>query len=36
MATEIVFGLGGYDPTEPDDNIIEVIQHPDEPQVDGN
>jgi hypothetical protein len=28
MAT-IVYGVGGYDPTKPNDNIIEEIDHPD-------
>jgi len=27
---EIVYGLGGYDETKPDNNIIEVIDHPEE------
>lgn len=25
MAT-IVYGLGGYDPTKPNDNIVEIIE----------
>jgi len=29
---EIVYGLGGYDETKPDNNVIEVIEHPDEEQ----
>ena len=28
----VVFGLGGYDPTKPNGNIIEDIQLPDAPQ----
>lgn len=32
MATEIVYGLGGYDETQPDNNVVEVIEHPDEEQ----
>jgi hypothetical protein len=27
---EVIFGLGGYDETKPDNNIIEVIDHPDQ------
>jgi hypothetical protein len=30
MATEIVYGLGGYDETKPNNNVVEVIDHPDE------
>lgn len=30
MAKEIVYGLGGYDPSKPNDNIIEIIETPDE------
>jgi len=30
MATEIVYGLGGYDETKPNNNVVEVIEHPDE------
>jgi hypothetical protein len=26
----VTFGIGGYDPTKPNDNIIEVIDTPDE------
>ena len=29
---EIVYGLGGYDETKPDNNVVEVIEHPDEEQ----
>jgi len=25
------YGLGGFDPTKPDNNIVEVIEVPDEP-----
>jgi hypothetical protein len=32
MSTEIVYGLGGYDETKPDNNVVEVIEHPDEEQ----
>jgi hypothetical protein len=23
---EIVYGIGGYDPTKPNDNIVEIIE----------
>ena len=23
---EVVYGLGGYDPTKPDNNIVEIIE----------
>jgi hypothetical protein len=26
----VTFGLGGYDPSKPNDNIVEVIDTPDE------
>lgn len=26
---EIVYGLGGYDPSKPNNNVIEIIEHPD-------
>ena len=29
----ITYGIGGYDPTKPNDNIIEVIDTPDEEVV---
>jgi hypothetical protein len=29
---EVVYGLGGYDPTEPNDNIVEIIEGEDEVQ----
>lgn len=32
MSTEVVYGLGGYDETKPDNNVVEVIEHPDEEQ----
>jgi len=32
MARQITFGLGGYDPTKPNDNIVEDIEIPDPPQ----
>lgn len=31
----ITYGLGGYDPTKPNDNIVEIIELPDEEQTDG-
>jgi hypothetical protein len=30
MAREVVYGLGGHDQTKPNNNIIEVIDTPDE------
>lgn len=30
MSREIVFGIGGYDPSKPNDNIVEIIETPDE------
>jgi hypothetical protein len=35
MAQQITYGLGGYDPTKPNDNILEIIELPDEDQTDG-
>lgn len=32
MARQITFGLGGYDPTKPNNNIVEDIEIPDPPQ----
>ena len=29
---EVVYGLGGYDPTKPNDNIVEIIEGEDEVQ----
>ena len=26
----VTYGIGGYDPTKPNDNIVEVIDTPDE------
>jgi hypothetical protein len=28
----VTFGLGGYDPSKPNNNIVEVIDTPDEPE----
>ena len=30
MSREVVFGIGGYDPSNPNDNIVEIIDTPDE------
>jgi hypothetical protein len=30
----VTFGLGGYDPSKPNNNIVEVIDTPDEEVVD--
>lgn len=27
---EIIYGLGGYDESKPNNNIVEVIDHPEE------
>jgi len=32
MTKSITFGLGGYDPTKPNNNIVEEIDIPDEEQ----
>jgi hypothetical protein len=29
MTKEIVYGIGGYDPSKPNNNIVEEIDHPD-------
>ena len=29
MGKTITYGIGGYDPTKPNNNIIEEIDHPD-------
>jgi hypothetical protein len=29
----ITYGIGGYDPTKPNDNIVEDIDIPDENQI---
>lgn len=26
MGQHVIYGLGGYDPTKPDDNIIQIIE----------
>jgi len=28
----ITYGIGGYDPSKPNDNIVEIIDIPDEEQ----
>jgi hypothetical protein len=33
MNRTIVYGLGGYDPSKPNDNIVEIIDIPDEETV---
>jgi hypothetical protein len=33
MGKSIVYGLGGYDPSKPNDNIVEIIDTPDEETV---
>jgi hypothetical protein len=30
MGLTVVYGFGGYDPTKPNDNIVEIIELPDE------
>jgi hypothetical protein len=32
MTKSITYGLGGYDPTKPNNNIVEEIDIPDEEQ----
>ena len=32
MAKSVTYGLGGYDPTKPNNNIVEEIDLPDEEQ----
>jgi len=32
MYKEIIYGIGGYDETKPNNNIVEVIDIPDEEQ----
>lgn len=27
---QVTYGFGGYDPTKPNDNIVEIIEIPDE------
>lgn len=29
---EFVFGVGGFDPSKPNNNLVEVIDHPDPPR----
>jgi len=30
MGKTIIYGLGGYNPSKPNDNIVEIIDTPDE------
>ena len=32
MPREVIYGLGGHDETKPNNNIIEIIDTPDEEQ----
>jgi hypothetical protein len=32
MGKQITYGIGGYDPTKPNNNIVEEIDLPDEEQ----
>jgi hypothetical protein len=32
MPRTVTYGLGGYDPSKPNDNIVEIIDTPDEEQ----
>ena len=34
MGKIVTYGIGGYDPTEPNDNITEIKEVPDEISVD--
>jgi hypothetical protein len=33
---QVTFGLGGYDPTKPNNNIVEDIEIPDSPDTDSD
>jgi hypothetical protein len=33
MSRIVVFGIGGYDPSKPNDNIVEIIDTPDEAEA---
>ena len=33
MPKSIIYGIGGYDPTKPNDNSVEIIDIPDEGEV---
>jgi hypothetical protein len=33
MATQIIYGLGGYDPTKPNNNIVDIEEVPDAVEV---
>jgi hypothetical protein len=30
---QIIYGLGGYDPSKPNNNIVEIVELPDEPEI---
>ena len=30
MNRTVTYGVGGYDPSKPNDNIVEIIETPDE------
>lgn len=30
MSQIVTYGIGGYDPTKPNDNIVEITEEPDE------
>jgi hypothetical protein len=30
MGKIITYGIGGYDPSKPNDNIVEIVEVPDE------
>jgi len=32
MAKIVTYGIGGYDPSKPNDNIVEIIDIPDKEQ----
>lgn len=32
----ITYGLGGYDPSKPNNNIVEITEIPEEETTDGN
>lgn len=33
MPKTVTYGLGGYDPSKPNNNIVEIIDIPDEGEV---
>jgi hypothetical protein len=30
---QVVYGIGGHDPSKPNNNILEVVELPDEPET---